>query len=142
MVPRIESRLGPPQVPFLTRRKLLLVEEDSRDLRYYTAILEQHGYEVNGCPSYAEGLRSLGGGSFDFIIVSQGSRAFEGRTLLERVLTIDRRTPVLVLTRCVDMGCYLEAMQMGAVDYLEKPLAPSDLKRVIKTHLRPLNIAA
>jgi DNA-binding response OmpR family regulator len=142
MAPRIESRLGSPQVPFLTRRKVLLVEEDSRDLRYYSAILEQQGYEVKGCPSYAEGLRSLGGRSFDFIIVSQGSRAFEGRTLLERVLTIDRRTPVLVLTRCVDMGCYLDAMQMGAVDYLEKPLAPSDLTRVVKTHLRPQNVAA
>jgi len=142
MTPRIESRRGSAQVPFLTRRKLLLVEEDFRDLRYYAAVLQEQGYEVRTCASYGEGLRSVGGESFDFIIVSQGSRAFEGRTLLERILTIDRRTPVLVLTRCVDMRCYLEAMQMGAVDYLEKPLAPPDLARVIETHLRPQNIAA
>jgi FixJ family two-component response regulator len=38
-------------------------------------------------------------------------------------LQMDRHRAVLVVTRCVDMSCYLEAMQMGAVDYLEKPLA-------------------
>lgn len=142
MSPRIQSRQEMAQGPFLTSRKLLLVEEDPRDLRYYAAVLQQQGFEVKTCVSYAEGLGRVGRESFDFIIVSQGSRAFEGRTLLERILTIDRHTPVLVLTRCVDMGCYLEAMQMGAVDYLEKPLAPSDLTRVIETHLRPRHVAA
>ncbi len=142
MAPRVDGRQGSTQVPFLTRRKVLLVDEDFKDLQNYAAILERQGYEVRTCATYAEGVGCLGGESFDFIIVSQGSRAFEGRTLLERILTIDRRTPVLVLTRCVDMGCYLEAMQMGAVDYLEKPLRPSDLTRVVMTHLRPQTIAA
>ena len=139
---RVESRKEPAQVPFLTRRKVLLVEDDPRDLRYYTVILEQQGCDVRACASYVEGLRAVGVEAFDFIIVDQGSLAFEGRPLVERVLTIDRRTPVLIITRCVDMGCYLEAMQMGAVDYLEKPLTSSHLTRVIETHLRPRGVAA
>jgi DNA-binding response OmpR family regulator len=34
------------------------------------------------------------------------------------------------------MSCYLEAMQMGVVDYLEKPLVLGDLLRFIKNHVR------
>ena len=42
----------------------------------------------------------------------------------------------MVLTRCVDMQCYLEAMQMGAVDYLEKPLSDAEIVHLVETHLR------
>ena len=139
---RVESRKEAAQVPFLTRRRVLLVEGDPRDLRYYTGILQQQGCEVRACASYSEGLRTVEVEKFDFIIVNQGSLAFEARPFVDRVLTIDRRTPVLIITRCADMGCYLEAMQMGAVDYLEKPLAASHLTRVIETHLRPHTVTA
>jgi len=47
-----------------------------------------------------------------------------------------------VLTRSVDMNCYLEAMQLGAVDYLEKPLPPAQFLRIVETHLRPQAAAA
>ena len=121
----------------LWRARVLLVEPDSRDRQYYSSILQQKGYEVCVCTSYNEGERSLAEGPVDFVVINQGSRAFEGRTLLERVLAIDRHIPVVVLTRSVDMSCYLDSMQMGAVDYLEKPLSPEQVVHVIETHLRP-----
>jgi len=123
-------------------RKVLLVDEDYGDLRHYAEILEQQGYEVRMCASYDEGAQCLDCEPFDFVVVSQGSRAFEGRALVERVVMVDRHIPVLVLARCADMNCYLEAMQLGAVDYLEKPLTPSELARVVETHLRPRQMAA
>lgn len=124
------------------RRRVLLVDEDCADLQGYCAILEQEGYEVQACRSYAEGAQRLQSGRFDFVVICQGSRAFEGRSLLEQVMMIDRHTPVLVLTRSVDMNCYLEAMQLGAVDYLEKPLPPAEILRIVETHLRPRAAAA
>jgi FixJ family two-component response regulator len=50
-------------------------------------------------------------------------------------MQMDRHRPVLVLTRCIDMHCYLEAMQMGAIDYLEKPVPPTDLVRFVRAHV-------
>jgi len=43
----------------------------------------------------------------------------------------------VVLTHCLHMGCYLEAMQLGAVDYLEKPLTPADVEHLLTTHAQP-----
>ena len=39
------------------------------------------------------------------------------------------------------MDVYIEAMQLGAVDYLQKPVNPSEITQVIRTHLRPAKIA-
>jgi two-component system, NtrC family, phosphoglycerate transport system response regulator PgtA len=68
---------------------------------------------------------------FDLIIVSQRSPNFEGRRVLACAMEKDRRMPVLVLTRSIEMPCYLEAMQLGACDYLEKPLPPSEIGRLV-----------
>lgn len=120
----------------VAKAKVLLVDEDCQDLEYNCSILEQQGCEVRACRSFVEGIRSLDGGTFDFIVVCQGTRGFEGRAVLERALEIDRHKPVLVLTRCHDMTCYLEAMQLGAVDYFEKPVGSMEMARVIRTHVR------
>jgi FixJ family two-component response regulator len=46
--------------------------------------------------------------------------------------------PVLVLTRHPNMHCYLEAMQLGAFDYVEKPVEPSALANMVEMHMRRL----
>lgn len=140
MTPEI-SRSASKNLP-LVHRKILLVDENVRDLKYYTAILQWQGHEVRSFFSYGEGWLALNQERFDFVIVSQGSRQFEGRALVQHAIEIERRLPVLVLTDCLDMGCYLEAMQLGAADYLEKPILPSEIARLIETHIRPYNVAA
>lgn len=126
----------------LPGRKVLVIEDDPRDRAFYCRVLQGHGFEVDACGSVAEGVRLLERDHYDFVLLEQGSHAFEGRLILERVLAIDRYLPTVVLTRCVDMECYLEAMQMGAVDYLEKPLSELEVLRVVETHLRPQSLAA
>lgn len=115
---------------------VLLVDEDRADLHYYSVILQEYGYRVRGCTSYEEGTRLLDSEPFDFIIVSQGGPNFEGRRVLERANQIDRHLPVLVLARCLDMPCYLDAMQLGAVDYLAEPLTVQELGRTVEAHWR------
>jgi DNA-binding NtrC family response regulator len=116
--------------------KVLVVDGDMEALWRYCPALQQQGYEVRCCASYTEGEACLRCELFDLVIVDQGSPAFEGRHVLERVIERDRHTPVLVLTRVADMPCYLEAMQLGAFDYLEKPVATSELGKLVATHAR------
>lgn len=128
--------------PSPVHRKVLLVDENPKDLQYYTTILQWHGHEVRIAPSYGDGWLALDKEHFDFVIISQGSRAFEGRGLVQHAIEIERHLPILVLTNCLDMGCYLEAMQLGAADYLEKPVLPSEIAHLIETHVKSYKIAA
>jgi len=123
-------------------KKILVIEDETKDREHYLSVLREHGFDVRTCESPAQGATLVEKEKYDFVLVEQGSRAFEGRTVLERVLEVDRCLPTVVLTRCVDMGCYLEAMQMGAIDYLEKPISDHDILRIIETHMRPPFLAA
>ncbi len=121
--------------------KALLVTEDPGDLQYYINILEVYGYRVRASKSYQDGVRCLAEDVFDFVMVSQGTPQFEGSDVLKRAREIDRNLPVLVVARCLDMGCYMEAMQLGAVDYLVEPLAVSVIGQVLKSHSPAQRIA-
>jgi len=121
---------------------VLLVDQDASDLEAFSMLLEKDGYTVRACDNHAHALQRLESEVFDFIIVSQGSPAFEGRSILRRANEIDRELPVLVLARCHDIGCYLEAIHLGALEYLEKPLPAPELLQFVKNHLRARSQAA
>jgi len=107
------------------------------DWKYFTTLLGRRGYAVRAftnCPG-AEGC--LEHEQFDFVVVSQGSPAFEARPLVGLIWARNRHTSVAVLTRCLEMNCYLEALQLGAADYLKKPPAPAEFEHLITTPCRP-----
>ena len=115
------------------RAKILLADEDTKDLQLYASILRAQGHLVDCCTTYLEAAERLERGRYDLIILSQGGRAFEGQFLLERAVELDRRRPVLVLTRSVDMRSYLDVMYLGAHDYMEKPPVPWEILKTVSS---------
>ena len=132
----------PGSSPLLRRTRILLVDEDSRDRDHYRRMLHDSGFEVRTCSDFAEATGLLGTAQFDCVVVDQGGPDFKGRLVLEQSVAKDRYRPVVILSRYHDVGCYLEAMQLGAVDYLEKPLSAVEIVRAVTTHLQPKNAAA
>lgn len=115
--------------------RVLMVIDEPESLGHHSELLRSMGYEVLACTSYGAGMEMLQDEEFDFVTVGQGGLAFEGKGVVMRALEIDRNTPVLVLARTSDMGNYLEAMQLGAVEYLEMPVSQEEFARVLRTHL-------
>jgi DNA-binding NtrC family response regulator len=117
------------------RPKLLIVDENLDDLLYYSRVLQRAAYDVRCIASFTDGATSLENESFDLIIISQGSPNFAGRSVLAWVSDQHRQTPVLVLDRYADSARYLEAMHLGAQDYLERPLQPSEIATLVASSL-------
>ena len=110
---------------------VLLVCDDLREFPSCGGMLSALGYDFVMCSSYEEGARQIATEDFDFAIVSQGSASFEGRCVLERAAERQRNVPIVVVARCLDTRCYLDALKLGAVDYLERP-EPHDIERVLE----------
>jgi len=115
---------------------VLLVDEDSEYLEHLRRVTERAGHCVHACNSYAEGIRQLESGAFGFIVVGQESHLFEGRCVVERAIKFNRRLPVVVVARQLEMECYLEAMELGAVDYVADPSVGAEIARLLRNHLR------
>ena len=105
---------------------ILLVFEELQDLQNYGSVPCTLGYSLRMCNSVAEGIEAIETENFSSVIVSQGTPAFEGRQVLERSLQLHPDVPVLIIARTLDVDCYLEAMDLGAIDYLERP-GPDDV---------------
>jgi len=118
-----------------SKGSVLVVDEDPADLVYYRTVLQRAGCAVVTCNSYDEALDCLGSEHFDLVVLSQGSSAFEGRRVLEKAMAMDRAGQVIVVARVLNMSCYLEAMQLGARDYLEEPVPEQDMIRSAETRL-------
>ena len=121
---------------------VLIVDEDPADLVYYRTVLQRAGCAVVTCGSYDEAVDCLDAEHFDLVVVSQGSSLFEGRRVLEKATAMGRGSQVLVVARVLNMSCYLEAMQLGARDYLEEPVPERDVIRAVETCLSSRAIAA
>ncbi len=115
--------------------KLLVVDDDLDDLRWYSVMLRRNGYEVDACSSYEEGAKRAAREHYDFVLVGQGGPEFEGQRVIRRAKELDRGRPVLVVARCPEVPCYLEAMQLGAFDYLAKPVSRWELVKAVERHV-------
>ena len=131
MRPKKREAVTLPSAAGHKRRKVLVVDDDLNDLLRYSAILQHEGYDVRSTPSHKDAADRVRREKFDLIIVSQGTAAFEGRSVLARAFERNQKMPILVLSRSSDIDCYLEAMQMGAFDYREKPLVASELAEIL-----------
>jgi DNA-binding NtrC family response regulator len=137
-----DDLLTSPSGFLLPRGRAVVVDQDRKDLQAYTGVLRRMGFEVKAFTNYQEASRCLEEEETPhFVFVNQGSAAFEARGVVERALARNRRTPVVVLTQSLNMGCYLEAMQLGAVDYVEKPLTPSEVEHLVTTYWQPHVVA-
>lgn len=119
-----------------SKRKLLLVDENVDALRYHSTILNQWGCDVRSFTSYSDALDQLGREAFHLIIVDQGSLDLEGGPAPARAIEKGSSTPVIMLTRSLDIPCYLDSVHSGARDYLEKAFYQSVIDELFRRHLQ------
>lgn len=119
----------------MTPARVLIISDNLQDCLTYGAGLPPSRYDLAVCSSFNAGADLVEKEEFDFVIVDQGSAKFEARTVLERAARFHPHTPVLVVAASLDLHCYLDAMELGAVDYLERP-EPEDIQWEMETRLR------
>ena len=112
---------------------VLVVGEDPIFLDYYRQIFQNLGFIPLTVQSYEGALACLRLLVFDFVVVDQGGKGFEGRCILDRVKELEQRASVLIVTRCPDEGCCLKAIELGAVDYLPDPVTITDIARMVRS---------
>ena len=137
MVPFNEYRPLSPPPSSPPRQSVLLVDEDAKNLKHFTARLERMGYSVRAFADYRQAEGCLECGYFDLVIMSQSGPDVDTCRLVAFTLGRDRHAPEAVLTRCLEKKSYLDAMQLDATDYFEEPLSPAELERLVATHCKP-----
>ena len=111
---------------------VLVFDEDMTDLAHHAAPFEARGFEVHRCMSVESALRCVEREELDFAMIDQGSAAFEGRRVIRHLIRYNLRTPFLVIARSREERCFQEALALGAMDYLQKPVPGADIDAIIR----------
>ncbi len=112
--------------------RILVVDDEANMVRTLAKILARKGHEVATAKSGNEALQQLQAGGFDVVITDLNMPEMDGMQLLREVHARQLRPSVLVLTGHGTIQSAVEAMKLGAADYLIKPCQPDEL--ILKVH--------
>ena len=122
--------------------KILVVEDDKTVGQYVKRGLTEAGFHADLVGDGAEGLRLATGGHYDMLVLDLRLPALSGFDVLRTLRDRGDGTPVLVLTAQDAVDFKVQALKMGADDYVTKPFSLEELlARVEALGRRPKAIA-
>jgi two-component system response regulator PilR (NtrC family) len=111
----------------------ILVVEDEKSMREVLKILlEGEGYEVFCAKNGEEGLSVMNGEIFDLIITDIKMPGGDGFQVLKKVQEMSPETIVLMITAFGTTESAVEAMKLGAYDYIHKPFKIDEIRIAVR----------
>lgn len=111
--------------------RLLVVDDERHLMDVLCEMLPEHGYETVGFTSSLDALAELKDHDFDVMLSDLMMRDMDGVTLLKSALEIDPSLVAIIMTGQGTVQTAVEAMKLGAFDYLMKPFKLNALLPVL-----------
>ncbi|MCZ6506927.1 MAG: sigma-54 dependent transcriptional regulator, partial [Acidobacteria bacterium] len=111
----------------MTASRILVVEDRASLRKMLQLALEGEGYEVEAVGEVDAALDALAGRAFDLVLTDLKLPAGSGLDVVAASREARPTTPVVVLTAFGTVETAVEAMKLGASDFLEKPVEVTDL---------------
>ena len=110
------------------KERILVVDDEPSIRKYLGTLLEVDGYQVDSVTSGAEAIKKIEDGERpDFIILDVLMPELNGIETLKQLMQIDRSLNVVMLSCSNEVGTVVEAIRLGALDYLTKPFEKAEL---------------
>ena len=110
------------------KEKIIVVDDEPSIRKYLQTLLEVDGYDVKTLASGKEILERIGGGERPaFIILDVLMPEIDGVETLRQLMQLDRTLNVIMLSCSNEVGTVVEAIRLGALDYLTKPFEKPEL---------------
>lgn len=117
------------------RRKILVVDDEERMVRFIRLNLEHDGFVVNEAFNGKEAIQQLRNASPDLILLDVMMPDLDGFEVLE-IIRETSKVPVLMLTAKGEEDDRIRGLELGADDYITKPFSPREMVSRVKAVLR------
>lgn len=111
---------------------ILIVEDDITFSLMLTTWLGKKGFVVRSSSSVSDAKRRLGEEAFDLVISDLRLPDSDGIDLLKWLKSTHSSLPLIMMTSYAEIQTAVQAMKLGAADYIAKPLNPDELLGKIK----------
>lgn len=112
--------------------KLLVIDDEAHIRHMMRLTLEAAGYQVDEAADGQAGLDRFGDGrEYDAVVLDQRMPGLDGLQTLERIKDIAPHARVLMVTAYASIELAVDAMRLGASDFLRKPMTPDTLRSAV-----------
>ncbi len=127
----------------MSRAMKVAIVDDEADMRQsISQWLALSGFDTETFASAEEALKTLGADYPGIVVSDIKMPGMDGMALLKRLMGMDSGLPVIMITGHGDVPMAVEAMRIGAYDFLEKPFNPDRMTELAKraTHARRMTL--
>lgn len=119
----------------MTARKLLLVDDETGIRNLLTRVLSKEGYSLSEAENGDEAIALAKENEPDLVLCDIKMPGKDGIQVLEELKQINPEIEVIMLTAYSTVESAVQAMKLGAVDYIKKPFDVDELKVIIRKNL-------
>ena len=114
---------------------ILVVDDEDSMREMLRILLGKEGYEVATARSAADAMQALSGRSFDLVLSDIRMPGLTGIDLLRRIREDDLDTEAILMTAYASTESAVEALKLGAFDYVTKPFQVDELLHAVRSAL-------
>jgi len=125
----------------MSERRILIVDDELSVRSSLEGWFREDGFQVESAADGQAGLRAMAHGPFDIVLLDLKMPGMDGIALQKRIREIDPRATIIILTAYASVETAVEALKLGAYDYVTKPVDPDDLANLVRNALRSRALA-
>ncbi len=119
---------------------LLLIDDEPKLLQSLTMIFEGEGYEVDVARMGEEGEELFKKGKYDLVVTDLMMPDQTGIDLMKKLLEYDPETAIMLMTAYGTVETAVEAMKIGALDYISKPFSVEEITLKVDRIIESLKV--
>ena len=119
----------------MEKNKALVIDDEQIVLDSVSKILKDENYEVDVFLSGREGLNQAIEKEYDIVLTDIRMPDIGGMRVLRDIKRAKPSLPVVIITGYASVKSAVQAMKLGAADYLEKPFTPDQLLKAVDSAL-------
>jgi DNA-binding NtrC family response regulator len=125
----------------MTTRRILIVDDELSVRGSLEEWFREDGFLVETAEDGPAALRAMDKGPYDIVLLDLKMPGMDGIEVQKRVRAIDPAATIIILTAYASVETAVQALKLGAFDYVTKPVDPDDLSNLVRNALRTRELA-
>ena len=118
-----------------TSKRLLIIDNETNMLRMYKRVFERDGVRIDTAVSAEDALEKVSSNGYDLALIDNGIQPMGGLDFLTRLKIVAPELPAIMITGFPSDYIKRKSAELGAVDYLVKPIELKNLKIAVSNAL-------
>lgn len=124
----------------MPEKSILIIDDDVDICLLLKRFLERKGYKANTAFKGNEGIISVQNIDFDLILMDFRLPDYDGVDLIQELKAIKPAIPIIVITGYSDVQQAVKMIQLGAYEYVTKPIFPEEILKLINKAVNETNV--